>query len=653
MDADVVMEKDMFLCAVCMEDFQNDNDKKQPKLLRCGHTFCQSCLNKLANKSGYQSNGVQFYCPICRTKIILGRKGINALPNDFRITELQQTFDSLQKRQKMKFCEICPEQKATTFCGDCQYLMCRTCHGEHSESIAFKDHNVTILSNVDLEVNNYNTCAKHMKESKHYCMDCQKSVCVVCVMKTICQKHDVQNIITLKKEKLCEVYKIMEELKKISKEYPEPVPTDEVTRVKHSLCRISQMRIKLNHHTDELLDTVRKRHNNLDETLAGEEKQFQETLSSVDQNNKGHVNICTMLQSLTQVGTLPITKLLSELKTGADMLRELKAAPTSMFQIDHLKEYDLTMVNDISVGHILPRDQSSFSDVEEIPLKLRHIDYEQEIVEKTSKPELYARTDNTVPGWGITYGPEGKICMTHGFFKGLTVMHNPKSQFNWNTSGDMSVHIESSLYGIIWDTSQSSIMATVPFDKGLKIYSFNNQVETHISLDGVFEPTGLCQLRDGSIVVTDTGCSRHGLSIHTLQGTCVHKWGARGSNSSSHFLYPTMVSADSNDRIFVCDTDNQLVKVFDVNGKYLFQFDHQLEGSAMLPRPLSPRAIKHVSNGNVFISFANIIALFSPNGRFIQQILKVTDFVDDFDVKDGEMVVCYDQNISFYTNMHY
>lgn len=44
-------------CAICLEAYD------EPKVLRCQHTYCKNCLEKLVNKSGL---GHKVTCPECR-----------------------------------------------------------------------------------------------------------------------------------------------------------------------------------------------------------------------------------------------------------------------------------------------------------------------------------------------------------------------------------------------------------------------------------------------------------------------------------------------------------------------------------------------------------------------------------------------------------
>ena len=63
------MEKEE--CSICF--FQYDKVHKIPRILRCGHTFCQTCLEeiKIANKHS-------ICCPNCRksTENVLSTKNL-------------------------------------------------------------------------------------------------------------------------------------------------------------------------------------------------------------------------------------------------------------------------------------------------------------------------------------------------------------------------------------------------------------------------------------------------------------------------------------------------------------------------------------------------------------------------------------------------
>ena len=61
----------MIDCSICLESKENF------KTLRCGHQFCNECINKLIEHNTFKN------CPICRTSIIPETENQPVLINNF------------------------------------------------------------------------------------------------------------------------------------------------------------------------------------------------------------------------------------------------------------------------------------------------------------------------------------------------------------------------------------------------------------------------------------------------------------------------------------------------------------------------------------------------------------------------------------------
>ncbi|XP_035677333.1 E3 ubiquitin-protein ligase TRIM56-like [Branchiostoma floridae] len=119
--------EDLLLCGICLDDF------KTPKLLPCGHTFCEKCLENFAKR------GRAFCCPNCRRKIDLPHGGIRALPGNFWIGGMRDLLMATKKdddRRRGGFHEKCllhKEEGLRYFCLDCERMICAECMvDEHS-----------------------------------------------------------------------------------------------------------------------------------------------------------------------------------------------------------------------------------------------------------------------------------------------------------------------------------------------------------------------------------------------------------------------------------------------------------------------------------------------------------------------------------------
>lgn len=106
-------------CPICMDNYRN------PKLLPCTHTICQTCLENIL-ASGYKSD--LLVCPICRKENHVPEKGaVMFMPNYFVSTSSQE-LDST--------CNVCEAvlsdyQKKFGRCSYCNGQMCQRCYSKH------------------------------------------------------------------------------------------------------------------------------------------------------------------------------------------------------------------------------------------------------------------------------------------------------------------------------------------------------------------------------------------------------------------------------------------------------------------------------------------------------------------------------------------
>ena len=113
--------QDSLSCDVCYERYNSAN--RQPKILRCQHTFCNSCISVLMDKSTYVD---LFYCPVCRDEVYSDEVCANLAVRDI--------VEAVLAKEKAKlFCPTHPSKECQLACVDCCQLLCAVCmiKGEH------------------------------------------------------------------------------------------------------------------------------------------------------------------------------------------------------------------------------------------------------------------------------------------------------------------------------------------------------------------------------------------------------------------------------------------------------------------------------------------------------------------------------------------
>ena len=161
-------------CPICMDIFT------VPKLLSCGHTFCQECISNHIRESMHCHS---FKCPICQA---VHDRNIT-LRDNWILVDVLDKMNELQSISNMYSCSSCVSESAY-LCENCCELLCVACHIRHTERGDYLSHQIVILSMDEEEkyqqINKmeYNLCQKHNGIfKKQYCTVCNMAVCKKCV----------------------------------------------------------------------------------------------------------------------------------------------------------------------------------------------------------------------------------------------------------------------------------------------------------------------------------------------------------------------------------------------------------------------------------------------------------------------------------------
>uniref|UniRef100_A0A3P9KVD2 RING-type E3 ubiquitin transferase n=1 Tax=Oryzias latipes TaxID=8090 RepID=A0A3P9KVD2_ORYLA len=136
------IDKQFLVCSICLDRYHN------PKVLPCLHTFCEKCLQNYI-----PPQSLTLSCPVCRQTSILPEKGVAALQNNFFITNLMEVLQRdpecsrpeasnvLESANSATTCQSlsCPNHEGKVmefYCESCETAMCLECtEGEHREHV--------------------------------------------------------------------------------------------------------------------------------------------------------------------------------------------------------------------------------------------------------------------------------------------------------------------------------------------------------------------------------------------------------------------------------------------------------------------------------------------------------------------------------------
>lgn len=118
---------ELLICPIC-KDLFND-----PKILPCVHSFCEKCLEGLTLVQ--QESHDAFQCPVCRAPTQLPTGGVKEIPSNFFLNSI---LDIMKRQRTISgediVCDACSVNVLSTLrCVDCNVLLCPKCMPAHQE----------------------------------------------------------------------------------------------------------------------------------------------------------------------------------------------------------------------------------------------------------------------------------------------------------------------------------------------------------------------------------------------------------------------------------------------------------------------------------------------------------------------------------------
>jgi len=156
--------------------------------------------------------------------------------------------------------------------------------------------------------------------------------------------------------------------------------------------------------------------------------------------------------------------------------------------------------------------------------------------------------------------------------------------------------------------------------KGISVFDHQQKRIRFITDPSIERPTGIALDRErGKIYLADTGHTKskeHTIKILNLAGELVGKIGKEKGDGPGQFLFPTYLALDPKGNLYVTDTLNSRVQMFDPDGKYVKSFGQRGNAWGMFDKP---KGVAVDSFGNVYVADSgwSNVQIFNQKGEVL------------------------------------
>uniref|UniRef100_A0A8K9USP6 RING-type E3 ubiquitin transferase n=1 Tax=Oncorhynchus mykiss TaxID=8022 RepID=A0A8K9USP6_ONCMY len=573
------IDKQFLVCSICLDHYHN------PKVLPCLHTFCENCLQNYI-----PPESLTLSCPVCRQTSILPEKGVSALQNNFFITNLMEV---LQRDPECSRLEACSVLESVNAAAAGKPLCCPNHEG---------------------------------KVMEFYCESCETAMCLECT------KGEHREHVTVPLRDVLEQHKtqLKTQLDAIRNRLPQLTAAIElVGEISKQLTdRKNEAVTEISSTFEELERALQLRKtaliNDLENIYSAKQKVLQAQLSSLLQGKDHIQSSCSFTEQALSHGSatevLMVQKQMSE-RVSAMARHDFPERPHQNAHLDCQVETEGlrrslqnlgVLITTAAVGHTSVATGEG----------LRHAATGQHVsvtVTTKDKDGELVRTGNAALRATVTPVADGSRIVTE---PEVTDNKNGTYEVGYTLRSEGEFSFALSLYGQPLRGSPFRLQAVKPSDALPSPDDVKRRLKSpggtagHVRQKAVRRPSSMFSIKKKENPIEDELI--HRVLFHTCVCVFTCGLGTRG-REKGEFTNLQGISASSNGRVVVADSNNQCIQVFSNDGQFKMRFGVRGRSPGQLQRPTG---VTVDMNGDIIVAdYDNRwVSIFSSDGKFKNKI---------------------------------
>lgn len=649
------LTSELLQCAICLGELED------AFALPCLHSFCSQCLQGHISVSQKKVSKTlklkRFPCPTCRVWTNSPGSGVLDFTKDFRVVKLKDALKEWKKKgssEKILTCGLCEKDFSDPldhYCADCQKYLCAQCCTYHNSHSVLSNHIMFHVLSGQGE-NESIKCTVHLDEQmKYHCETCSLGICVKCIMEEH-GNHKVINVQYSSNPQKVEMRNSMSQLQTQLSLLNEVMFN--LTSIEgHIRSQHEQTKLQIRKHSNKMINHVYQEQSRLLKETDVDYQQKYDDLNRRKENCKGFIHHLTNLQSKLE-SLLRVPDINTVLDNFQSLLKDTQDTETMEIYtkelVDNPKCAQYMSSNVGKLGHIIYGNQTTFKPTcIDLHKKYGHSDqipgriYESRVKGRQDMKLFHGRS-SPIASHPVDHKPSYPVAklLCHIGGKG-TKQYQLSLPYGIAFSADEKLVVAENGNGRIqMYTKEGVFLKMVPLprccprslsllkdqkvvftdenEKCLKIINLEtfeiSSITNRYTERTVSFPFGVASLCDGRFVISDMIYETVTLTSST--GVIEKQLGEE--DPSNVYDNPSYLATDSEDNIFVSDSGNHKIKVYNKYGMFLFQFgnDGVKEGQLRYPKGIAVD-----NNGLIYVADAgnDRVVVFSRLGFFLSVLV--------------------------------